>query len=599
MAKRHSWKAIWRYWKSALRGSARYDHAVLAVLAVAVGIVVAYATILFRLAILGAQALGFGVGSEIMVEHVRALPWWQVVLVPTAGGLVVAVLLRTIMPTGRTHGVAEVIEANALADGRLSLRAGVTSALTVATALGTGSSSGREGPAVHLGATLASWIAQKLHLVPGVARTLLGCGVAAAVAASFNAPIAGVFFALEVVMGHYALHAFAPIVIASVTATIVSRIHLGDFPAFIVPDYAIVSAWEFPAFVLLGVLTAGVAVIFMRAILTVEDAAGRLPLPRWALPPIAGLIVGVIALAVPEVLGVGYEATDNALKQNYGLAFLIVLVVAKTAATAICLGCRYGGGVFSPAIYLGATTGGAFGLIAASLFPDLASGAGVYAIVGMGAVASAVLGAPISTILIVFELTGDYSITIAVMIAAAIASLITGLFFKSSFFYLQLERRGLSLEGGRVRYLLKARQVRGLMMRGVVTLRPEALLGEVKALLLTVPTGKIPVTDARGELVGVICHSEIGPEHLHADADETLPAGEIARANPLHVTAGESLDHALGLFESSGEDFLPVVNDSRNRIFVGMLNRLDVLEAYNNALVAVQAEGTTTRVETR
>ena len=248
-----------------------------------------------------------------------------------------------------------------------------------------------------------------MRLAPSQGRTLLGCGVAAAVAASFNAPIAGVFFALEVVLGHYALRAFAPIVMASVVGTLVTRAHYGNFPAFIIPEYAIVSFWEFPAFILLGAVCALAAIIFTRSVFFVEDRMVKhVPLPRWSHPVVGGLLVGVIAIQFPHVLGVGYEATDAALREQLSLSLMLALIVFKTAATAISLGSGFGGGVFTPSLFIGAMTGSAFGIVASMAFPELAASHGLYAIVGMGAVAGAVLGAPISTFLIVFELVADY-----------------------------------------------------------------------------------------------------------------------------------------------------------------------------------------------
>ena len=276
-----------------------------------------------------------------------------------------------------------------------------------AASLGVGASAGREGPMVHLGASLASALAHRLELSPNLSRTILGCGVAAAVAASFKAPIAGVFFALEVVIGHYALSTFAPVVVASVAGTVISHIHLGELPAFILPAYEIVSAWEFPAFFLLGGVSAVIAMIFMWSIIVADDVVERVPVPGWLKPAAGGLVVGAVAIAFPQILGVGYGATDAALKELIPLTLLIALIALKVVMTAVSLGCRFGGGVFSPPLFIGAMTGGAFGIIATGVFPELAAHHGAYAMVGMSAVAAAVLGAPISTILIVFELTGD------------------------------------------------------------------------------------------------------------------------------------------------------------------------------------------------
>ncbi len=398
----------------------RNDQVVLSILSVVIGAAAGGAAIAFRDAIGGIQWLVYGFSSEKVASLAAELPWWQLLLVPAAGGLVIGFFIRRALPGGRPQGVAQVIEASALHDARMSLTSGIRAALASAASIGVGASVGREGPVVHLGASLGSWAAKRLHLGRVLARTLLGCGVAAGVAASFNAPIAGSFFALEVVVGHYALSAFAPIVIASVTGTLISRARYGDFPAFILPEnWTIVSFWEFPAFAILGLVSALAAILFMWSIMFTEDTAAKLPIPPWLRPALAGLLVGAIALVFPQVLGVGYEATDAALSDSYALWLLLALIVAKTAATAICLGGGFSGGVFSPSLFIGAMVGGAYGVIATQAFPELSSGHGAYTIIGMGAVAGAVLGAPISTTLIVFELTGDWQTGLAVMAAVS------------------------------------------------------------------------------------------------------------------------------------------------------------------------------------
>ena len=369
--------------------------------------------------------------------------------------------------SNRANSIADVMAANAVNHTLIPTKKGLLGAVASAIALGTGSAAGREGPVVHLGATVSSWICQKLHLSPNMSRTVLGCGVAAAVSASFNAPIAGVFFALEVILGQYALSAFAPIVIASVSAAIVSRIHIGDNPAFIIPDYYISTFWELPSFIMLGIISAVAAIIFIKCLFITEDFAAKIPIPEWARPPIGGLAIGVLALVSPFILGHGYGTTDGALKELFSFELLLVLIVLKIGASAIALAFRYGTGIFSPSLFLGAMVGGAFGIVAswaATMFGDATFSYGLYAIVGMGAVASAVLGAPISTILIIFELTGDYQITIALMVSVVISNLITQHFLKAtSYFHMQLKRDGLDLEGGRARHVMRSTFVRSLM----------------------------------------------------------------------------------------------------------------------------------------
>ena len=572
------------------RGALKNDQIVLAAMAVVVGIVVAYAAILFRLGIDVFQQLFLGVTGEHLITALADQPWWRVLLAPALGGLMVGLFLRYAMNDGRAQSVAQVIEVMALRNGRMSLIEGIKSALVHVVSLGSGASTGREGPMVHLGATLAAWSAERLHLPPGLARTILGCGVAAAVAASFNAPIAGVFFALEVIVGHYALAAFAPVVIASVSGTVVSRIHLGIEPAFVLPAYDVSHFLEFPAFALLGVVCAGIALVLMWSIMFAEDVVDSLPVPNWLKPAAGGLAVGAIAVNFPHVLGVGYEATDAALKEMLPLWLLIGLIILKTAAVAISMGCRFGGGIFSPTLFLGAMTGGAFGLIAAWVFPELAASHGAYAIVGMTALAAAVLGAPISTILIVFELTGDYRMTIAAMIATSVASLIVQQTIGRSFFHWQLERRGLDLRGGRARHLLQSLSVRNLMSDDYTTIGANTSVGRLKHLLATQPHEAFVVTDGENGLLGVISFADIKHVAFDDSLDDLINARDLVRKGGTVLTLDETLEAAMADMDQSGRDCLPVVAARGAKKVEGVVRRDDLLRAYNSALIEAQVE---------
>lgn len=506
-------------------------------MALVIGVAAAYAAIVFRLAIRAFQLPWLGTMDKATTAAAMQLPWWVILLAPATGGLIVGFILLRFQRGRRPHNVADVIEAVAIGRCRISARDGFLSALISALSLGTGASAGREGPVVHLGATIASVLEQRFDLSPGAQRTLLGCGVSAAVAASFNAPIAGVLFAHEVILRHYALRAFVPITISSVVATLIARVHLGNFPAFSVPEYHIVSLWEFPAFALLGLTSAAVAIAFQFAIIGADRAATASPIPVWLKPAVGGLCVGAIALSFPQVLGVGYDTTDAALNSQLGLWIMLALLLAKTAATAVTLGFRMGGGVFSPSLYLGAMTGGAFGLIAQSMFPALASGEGLYAILGMGAVAAAVLGAPISTTLIVFELTGGYQMTIALLLTVSISNGLTQAVHGVSYFHWLLNNRGLFLHEGPHQHIVHSVRVRDMMT---------ALEEDEEA--------------------------------------EAAKPEEGPYLQPAHT-----LRHALRMFDETGQEWLPVI-DAQTEELIGWVRHFDAIDAYNKALVAAHVE---------
>ncbi|MBA5777784.1 chloride channel protein [Stappia sp. F7233] len=508
-------------------------------LAVLIGVLVALAAILFRIGIGLVQLPWLGTMSEQIVSAASSQPWWIILLAPAVGGLIVGIWLEKFQPKQRAFGVADVIEARAHGGKGLSFWGGLSSAGLTVVSLGSGASAGREGPVVHLGATLAMALCQALRLPDSARRILLACGVAGAVSASFNAPIAGVLFAHEVVLGHYAMSAFVPIVISSALGTLLSRLWFGDIAAFVIPQYQITSYLELPAFALLGLTCAAVAVIFQFALIGTDWVARNITMPLWLRPVVGGLAVGGIGVFFPEVLGVGYEATDAALKHQLPLAVMLALLFAKTAATAITLASRFGGGIFSPSLYLGAMTGGAFGLIAAAAFPELASSHGLYAILGMGAVAAAVLGAPFSTTMIVFELTGGYALSIALLIAVSISTGINQAVHGRSYFHWQLEMRGVMLQEGAHRWLVR--------------------------------------------IVRVADFLEPVPEDAGSETFDPESGGPSLRPT-------DTLEAALKLFDKSGASRLPVIDSADPMRIVGYASHVRALRYFNSALIAAEKE---------
>jgi len=562
---------------------ARNDQLLLLVLAVVVGTAAGYGALAFRVLTAGFQVVFFGHPGEYLASFAATLPWWQVLLAPALGGLLVGLFTVAVMPGKRPQGVADVMEASALRSGRMSLNAGLGAAAMSAASIGCGASVGREGPIVHLGATLASFVARRLHLSPSLGRTLLGCGVAGAIGAAFNAPIAGVFFALEVVVGHYGLGAFSPVVISSVIGTMITRLHIGPHAAFDLPPQVITSFWELPAFALLGLVSALAAIALMRGIALVQRVHERARTPLWLCPVLGGLAVGAIATQLPEVLGVGYEATDRALRNEYGLWLLILLALAKGAATSVSLGSGFGGGMFSPSLVLGAMVGGAFGLVAGAIFPDLGSSPSVYAILGMGAVAACTLGAPISTVIMIFELTTDYGVTFALMVAVAVAAVTCRELHWHSFFTWQLAMRGVAL-GRRDLVLLRSARVAGVMRRQVVTVGLAATLDELKALFVQrhLP---IFVVDDNGRLVGSIDFEDLADAAFDPEQKGELQARDLVHRLPIALTPEDDLETALRLCEMNEEEHMPVVDNGHDLHVVGEVRQSDLVLAYNRALL--------------
>lgn len=507
-------------------------------LATAVGLATGIAAVMFRVAIGLVQWPWLRDVSENVATAAMAQPWWVILMAPATGGLVVGLMLRYVLTNRRTGAVADVMEARIHSGRGLGFRQGLANALTAILSLGSGASAGREGPVVHLGASLAAFVCIRMRLPNSARRTLLACGVAGAVSASFNAPIAGVLFAQEVILGHFAARSLAPLVLASASATIVSRFWFGDIAAFTVPTYHITSYLEVPAFILLGIVAAIVAIIFQTVLIGTDWVARNVPMPLFLRPVVGGLMVGGIAIWFPHVLGVGYDTTDAALKDALPLTLMLALIVAKTAATAITLASRFGGGVFSPALCLGALTGAAYGAIASGVFPHLSSSGGLYAILGMGAVAAAVLGAPISTTVMVFELTGGYELSLALLITVSIANGLSLAVLGRSYFHAQLESRGIVLQEGFHRVLVR----------------------------------QVHVSDFFTRL---------------QEGEESKLASE---ASEYVLRPGDTLETALRTFDTSGVERLPVVSADDRTVIVGWARQVHALSWFNKALIETSVE---------
>lgn len=519
-------------------------------LALLIGIGAGLAALGFRLGISWLQNAVYGADDLTLASVAGGLPWAWVLVIPVAGGLVVGLILDQFTPDGRVRAVSDVIEGAALDGGRVEIREGLASAAASLITLGTGGSSGREGPVVHLAGVVSTAVSRRIKASPVTGRELLGCAVAGAVAASFNAPIAGALFAHEVVLRHFATHAFAPIAIAAVAGTVINRLQFGGLTEFTLPvrpDLAFHA--ELPAFMLLGLVSALVAAAMMSGIFR-ADALGsrmmtRLGWPRWSRPALAGLALGMIAIPFPHIIGVGYETTAAALSGEIGLAHAIVFAAVKALAVAITLGGRMGGGVFSPALVMGSLTGLAFGIVATALAPGYSGSVHIYAFAGMAAVGAAVLGAPISTALIVFEMTGDWQTGLAVMTSVSLSSALASRLVRRSFFLAQLERRGIRLSEG-----------------------PQAWLPH-----------QLRITP----VIRTLEADNVQSEDLVRARAETAPT----------LTPTTTLAEALTLFQSSGASFLAVTAsdgpDAPPRL-IGSVRHVDVLRTLNQALEDKAAE---------
>ena len=474
--------------------------------------------------------------SRFMQEDARLL-LAATVCVPAAGGLVVGLVHHYLVPERRPHGPPDLIRAVQGLDGRVPPRSGFLSALTSLVSLGAGASVGQYGPLAHLGATLGALAARLNRYAEATAAVWVGCGVAAAISTAFNAPIAGIVFAHEVILRHYSLRAFAPITVAATIGHVIANVVFERPPLFRVESVTVGAAPEYLGFLLIGVGGAFVAVLYMRAILYSGRIARKLPVADCLKPMLAGAVLGVAAIGMPDILGIGKETLRFAvIDQAFAPGELAFLLGAKILATALCIGFGFAGGVFSPALLTGILFGALAGNGAELLAGDLRSDIAIYAICGMVAVASAVIGAPLTTILIVFELTRNYDLATAAMVSVVFSNLVSYRLFGRSLFDVQLRMRGFDLSAGRDRVILERRRIEGYVSRDFTALAPGLPLAEAKARLLASGRQEGYVLDAGGVYLGTVKLAELLASEEKERERGNGKAGEGGPASDLPVS---------------------------------------------------------------
>lgn len=514
--------------------------------------------------------------SRMMFDYPAALIA-ATLAVPTLGGLLVGLLHRAI-PERRPHTPADVIAAVQTRRGRLPARAGSLSALTAMISLGAGASVGQYGPLVHMGATLGSLGARLLRLGRSEDNITIACGVAAAISAAFNAPLAGIVFAHEVVLRHYALRAFAPVAAAAIVGYVVATTVLDQGALFHVAETVVPRPWEFMLFVVIGGLGALVAGAYMHAILGVGRLATKLPLPATLRPALAGALLGLTALWVPDILGMGQETLRFAtIAGAFGGGELLLVLLLKLAATALCLGMGFSGGVFSPALVIGTL----FGALCGTLVGQVAGAASdtfiFYAVCGMVAVTAPVIGAPLTSLLIVFELTGSYALTTAALASVTLASPIAAQLFGRSLFDIQLDRRGLDLSSGRGRAILQTTSVASQVTKDCVTLPPETPVSEAIGALGRARHAEAYLVDARGRYRGCVLLHDLEAAH-HAGGGRR-PAGDVIDAERPLLRPGSSLWEAMTRLEEVTGEALAVVDD-HDDTFMGVVYEAGIARAH-------------------
>ncbi len=564
------------------------QHILNLLLAICIGALSGWGAVLFHHVLQGSQWL-FYQSSQDFLLFGHTLPAWKIALLPALGGILVGLLVHFGASEAKGHGVPEVMTALALKGGRIRKRVALVKIFASALCIGSGGSSGREGPMVQIGASVGSTIGQLAKVPLMHQRTMVGCGAAAGIAATFNAPIAGVLFALEILVGDFGIASFSPVVISSVTATAISRYYWGDLPTFQIPAYEIHSAWEFAIYPFLGIFAALCAVAFIMTLYWAEELFEKMPGPEWAKPALGGLLLGLIVLQWPQAFGVGYGAMNHALHSDTLGLVLLVLVGVKIMATSATLGSGGSGGIFAPSLFIGAMGGAFFGWCAGQLFPGFTAPPGAYALVGMGAVVAGTTHAPITAILIIFEMTGDYKIILPMMITCILSTIVASALQRDSIYTIKLRKRGVVLSRGLEQNILRSLSVGRFMTRDAAPI-PEAMpLVEIIGTFKTQDVSYLHVLDARGALTGVISFRDIRPLLREEGLHYLVIARDVATPDPVTVTPQDNIRDAMHLMTARGISQLPVVEAGTARV-IGTLREKDVMAAYDKAVIRRELE---------
>ncbi|WP_251358239.1 chloride channel protein [Kangiella sp. TOML190] len=545
--------------------------ALMAVIGLICGILAGGSNVLFRLFTESGLVLWAPdvLASENQEQDFEGVSWQFRLLLPTIGGLVVGLVLQRLAPETRQVGVSHVLERLNYHQGNLPVKNAVTQFIVGGMTIASGQSVGREGPGIHLGSTSGSWLGRKLKLPNNSTRILVGCGCAAAISASFNTPLAGVVFAMEIIVMEYAVASFIPIILAAVAGAVMTQWVFGSDPAFDVPSHLDVqSLWEMPYFLLLGVIGGCVASAFIFLTRRVARASRKWPV--WLKTFIAGSSVGVIAIGIPEVMGIGYDTVNGAIHNELFLKVLLFALVGKFIATIICSGLSLPGGVIGPTLFMGAMLGGVLGNIGGNVFPDHSSFEGFYAIIGMATLMSAVLQAPLAALMALLELTNNPNIILPGMFSIVVANMVvTQVFKQRAFWETQMGDRGLEIKVSPIKQVLRSIGVAGVMERKTVV--SERFNNPINLELLLKDNPRWVLVKEQDQIMSLMVASDLARYLL-----ELAPASEDADSGDENNEATEQEGGAIE--EAKEEHLIDLMKIPANRQDVISINLQATLE---------------------
>ncbi len=578
------WRRLFRKWQiKGLRAlykiNAPADLYVL-FLASLVGLLTGFGAYLLNIIVNGVhfalfEQAGFHVFSAVTANYMR-------ILYPAIGGLVVGLLSFYLSPEVKGHGIPSVMDAVANKGGYIRKRVAILTSINSGTTIGSGGSAGKEGPIVQIGAAIGSSIGQLFHVSQRRLKTLVGCGAGAGLAAVFNAPIGGTLFAIEIIMGDYSLGFFTPMVIASVIATAVSRALLGSSPIFQIPEYSLQSPAEYPLYLLMGLAGGVLAVIFIKTLYGIEDIfETKINFKPWIKPALGGLLTGLIAYKFPELYGFDDSATHSALVGHTEISILAILVIAKILATSFTLGSGGTGGLFTPSLFIGAMFGALFGNVFNKLLPGLTAPPGAYALVGMGVIISGTIHAPLTALIMIFEVTGDYKIVLPLMLGTAAAVIVAKALEEESIYTMKISTFSSKTAGGKNIEILKAHKITNLVLTDVPIIYEYTPFEEILNIFMKSHYTTFPVLDKNNRVRGTISLRELRPVLFDRSVAPLLLATDIMSENVFVLTKDNTLEEALQKMEIDDSELLPVVESQETMKYLGMVAREDIWRLYS------------------
>jgi CIC family chloride channel protein len=549
-----------------------------------VGLVVGFTTVATAHIISFIQNQFWGSGQNLLTASTYN-PWYSRLAILTVGGLLVGLIGKFFRVPTRGGGITTIMQAVSLKGGYISLRQTAPRDWAAIVTVATGGSLGREGSMALLASAIGSYAGRRFHLSTQQLRVLVCAATAAALAAVYNAPIGGSLFAMEILMGNFALEVLGPVVVVSVISTLVFRSCMGNLPRFDVPHYDLVSAWELLPYLGLGLLAGVLSIVFVRALFGSQDVFEKIPIPNWLKPAVGMLLVGVIGVWWPHVFGNGFETVNLTLRQQVPILLLLLLIPIKIAASSLTFGAGGAGGLFTPSLMVGALLGGTFGYGVHWLFPHVTAGSGAYALVGMGGVLAGTTHAPLTAIMMIFEQTNNYQIVLPLMFVCIVSNFTARTLKARSLDEESLRRRGIVMPTGPEASIMQSLRVEDILHEDTHAISQTAPFHTIVEQFFKESYNNIYVVDGAGTFLGAIRLHSVKDMLHQGESLSSVIADDLVDDSFQFVTPRQNLAEVMDIFWRENAERLPVINNAKDRRLIGWISKRDLLGVYSQEIL--------------